>query len=72
MNWVEFWSEALADLLSDKNLVIFALVIVALAIIGAKDLTQLQAQLLNSIISGLLGIAVGRRLPVSTGIGGKK
>lgn len=63
MNWVHFFSEALSDLLSDKNLVIFALVIIALAVLDAEKMTQLQAQLMNSIISGLLGIAVGRRLP---------
>lgn len=71
MNWVEFWSEALTDLLSDKNLVIFALVVIGLAILNAEGLTQLQAQLLNSIISGLLGIAVGRRFPVAPTTGQK-
>jgi hypothetical protein len=53
-----------SDLLSDKVLVITALLILGLAIIFVKDLTQIKVHLLNSIISGLLGVAVGRNLPI--------
>jgi hypothetical protein len=56
--------EVLADLFSDKVLVIATLLILGVAIIYSSDLTPIKVHLLNSIISGLLGIAVGRNLPV--------
>lgn len=44
----------------DKNLVIIAVLILGLGIIFIKPLPAENASLINAIISGLFGIAVGK------------
>jgi hypothetical protein len=50
MNWFD----------DDKNLVIIAVLILGLALIFVDTLGAEQSSIINSIVSGLFGIAVGR------------
>jgi len=44
----------------DKNLVIIAVVILGVSIIFSGPMEQEKATIINSLFSGLFGIAVGR------------
>jgi len=44
----------------DKNLVILAVIILGVSIIFSGPLDQEKATIINSLFSGLFGIAVGR------------
>ena len=46
-------------MIDDKNLVIFALLIIALCLCGLT-VPETNINLINNIISGLLGLAVGK------------
>jgi hypothetical protein len=50
MNWFD----------DDKNLVIIAVLILGMALIFVDNLGAEQSSIINSIVSGLFGIAVGR------------
>jgi len=44
----------------DKNLVILSVLILGLAVVFAGALDQQQMTLINSLFSGLFGVAVGK------------
>jgi len=44
----------------DKNLVILSVLALGLAVIFSEPLSQPELAIINSAISGLLGVAVGR------------
>ena len=48
--------------LDDKNMVIMAVLAIALAVIFVPDLAQSKETIISSICSGLFGIAVGKAL----------
>lgn len=48
-------------MIDDKNLVIFALLIIALCMCGL-DVPPGNINIINNIISGLLGLAVGKHI----------
>jgi hypothetical protein len=50
MNWLD----------DDKNLVIMAVLVLGLALIFVDTIGAEQSSIINSIVSGLFGIAVGR------------
>lgn len=52
MNWLD----------DDKNLVIMAVLLLGMGLLWTDALPAENASILNSIVSGLFGIAVGRGL----------
>jgi hypothetical protein len=46
----------------DKNMVIVAVMVIAIVVIFAPDLTDPKVTIISSICSGLFGIAVGKNL----------
>ena len=45
---------------NDKNLVVISILIISLALIYSRPLSQAELAIINSAISDMLGIAVGR------------
>ena len=64
------WLKVITEWLDDKSQVIAALFVIAiLVILFNSNITDQVSSILSNIISGLLGVAIGRALPKTNGNG---